>query len=299
MTLDRRTFLATSASTAGLAAIGPRLFAGESSEAELKSIGQTPHTKFAVNVEMWWTRLPFLERIRKTAELGFPAVEFWPWNNKDLPAVAKLCQELNVAVAQFTAWGFRPGLNEPKNHPAFVEAIREGCRVAKQLDCRMMTVVGGDDVPGMSQAEMHDHIIAGLKLGAPIAEDNDVTLILEPMNIRVDHKGHCLYGSAPTIRICDEVGSSHVKINWDLYHMQITEGDLCGHLNEGFAAKQIGYLQLADHPGRNEPGTGEVHYNRVLQEAQKLGYDYYVGLECRPKGDELTAAKRVAAADVW
>ena len=79
--------------------------------------------------------------------------------------------------------------------------------------------------------------------------------------------------------------------------MQITEGDLCGHLKEGF--DQIGYLQLADHPGRNEPGTGEINYNRVLREAKELGYDTYVGLECRPKTTEEAAAKGVAAADVW
>ena len=297
--LNRRTFLGTTTAAAGLAALTPHVHAAENSQQDLSQIGRTPNTKFAVNVEMWWTKLPFLERIQKTAELGFPAVEFWPWKNKDLEAVARMSKDLNVAIAQFTAWGFKPGLNETKNHQDFVQAIKDGCKVAKQLDCKMMTVVGGDDVPGMSQEEMHANIIAGLKLAAPIAEDNDVILILEPMNIRVDHKGHSLYGSAPTIRICNEVGSSHVKINWDLYHMQITEGDLCGHLREGFAAKQIGYLQLADHPGRNEPGTGEVHYNRVLQEAKKLGYDYYVGLECRPKGDEVTAAKRVAAADVW
>ena len=70
-------------------------------------------------------------------------------------------------------------------------------------------------------------------------------------------------------------------------------------MQEGFAAKQIGYLQLADHPRRHEPGTGEVHYNRVLKQAYDLGYRDYVGLECRPQEDEVTAAKRVAAADVW
>jgi hydroxypyruvate isomerase len=81
--------------------------------------------------------------------------------------------------------------------------------------------------------------------------------------------------------------------------MHITEGDLCGHIREGFAAKQIGYFQVADHPGRNEPGTGEIHYNRVLKEIYDHGYRGYIGLECRPKKDELTAAKGVAAADVW
>jgi hydroxypyruvate isomerase len=88
-----------------------------------------------------------------------------------------------------------------------------------------------------------------------------------------------------------------VKINWDLYHMQISEGDLCRRLKEGF--DQVGYLQVADNPGRNEPGTGEVYFNRVLKEAIDLGYTDFVGLECRPQGDEVVAARRVAAADVW
>jgi hydroxypyruvate isomerase len=215
-----------------------------------------------------------------------------------LGAIAALTQELGIEVAQFTAWGFSPGLNDPKNHDAFVKAVEEGCHAAKKLRCKLMCVVAGDDIPGMSQAQMHANVIAGLKRGAPIAEANDVTMILEPMNIRVDHKGHCLYGSAPAIRICNEVNSSHVKINWDLYHMHITEGDLCGHLREGFAAKRVGYIQLADHPGRNEPGTGEIHYNRVLKELDKLEYHGYVGLELSPT-EELTAAVACAKADIW
>lgn len=273
--------------------------ADEAKPEDLSQIGKTPQTKFAVNVEMWWKKLPFLERIQKAADLGFPAIEFWPWKNKDIDAVADLCSKLKIDVAQFTAWGFTPGMNDPKNHPAFVKAIEDGCQVAKKLKCPMMTVVGGNDQPGMTQPEMHANIVAGLKLVAPIAEAHNVMLILEPMNIRVNHKGHSLYGSPPAIKICQEVDSTHVKINWDLYHMQITEGDLCRRMKEGFDAGQIGYLQLADNPGRNEPGTGEVNYSRVLQEAYKLGYRDYVGLECSPLEDEVTAAKRVAAVDIW
>ena len=298
MTISRRSFLETAAFGSAVSTLTPHLFAGENSAADLKSIGKTPHTKFAVNCEMWWTKLPFLERIKKAAELGFPAIEFWRLAGKDLDAIAKLTQDNGIEIAQFTAWGFKPGMNEPKNHPAVVQAVKEACVAAKKLNCKMATVVAGDDVPGMTQEEMHDHVITALKMVAPIAEDHDLTLILEPMNIRVDHKGHCLYGSAPAIRICDAVNSSHVKINWDLYHMHITEGDLCGHMREGMKSKRLGYLQLADHPGRNEPGTGEIHYNRVLKEAHDLGYRDAVGLECRPT-DELVAAKRVAAADVW
>jgi hydroxypyruvate isomerase len=264
---------------------------------DMSLLGQTPHTKFAVNVEMWWRKLPFLDRLKMSAACGFPAVEFWPWRGKDLDAIAKLSAESNLAIAQFTAWGFRPGLNDPKNHDKFLQEIEASCAVAKQLNCKKMTVVGGDDQKGMTQAEMHDNIIAGLKRAAPIAAEHEVMLILEPMNIRVDHKGHCLYGSPAAVRICREVDSPWVKINWDLYHMHISEGDLCGHLREGW--DQVGYLQIADHPGRHEPGTGEIHYNRVLKEAYDLGYRDYVGLECTPAKDELTAAAGVAAADVW
>jgi hydroxypyruvate isomerase len=117
------------------------------------------------------------------------------------------------------------------------------------------------------------------------------------MNVRVDHPGHCLFGSAAAIEICRAVGSPHVKLNWDLYHMQISEGDLCRHLREGF--DHVGYVQLADNPGRHEPGTGEIRYERVLRELHELGYRGFVGLECSPLADEESAASRVAALERW
>lgn len=260
-------------------------------------LGKTPHTRFAVNVEMWFRQRPFLDRLRATADLGFPAVEFWGLEGKDLEATGQLARDLGLEVAQFTAWGFVPGMNDPAHHEALEGAIHEAVRAARQLGARKATVVGGNDQPGMSQAQMHEHITAGLKRVAPIAEEGDLMLILEPMNIRVDHPGHCLHGSPTAVEICREVDSPAVKINWDLYHMQISEGDLCGRLAEGF--DQVGYLQLADHPGRNEPGTGEVHYARVLRAAKELGYEDLVGLECWPREGEELAARRVREADTW
>jgi hydroxypyruvate isomerase len=296
--VSRRAFIQSgTVAVVGAGLSSGALAADSKSSEELKTIGKTPHTKFAVNVEMWWRNLDFIQRIENTAALGFPAIEFWDYAGKDLDKIKDTCDELGLAITQFTAWGFRPGMNNPKNHDLLEEKIKQACKVAKKLGCKLATVVGGDDQPGMTQKEMHANIIKALKRVAPIAEDGGLTLILESMNIRVDHKGHCLYGSEPAVRICREVGSSHVKINWDLYHMQISEGDLCGHLREGF--DQLGYLQLADHPGRREPGTGEIHYPRVLREAYELGYRGYVGLECRPSGDPVEAAKRVALADQW
>jgi hydroxypyruvate isomerase len=285
--MGRREFLGTAAATAAT----PLL------QSQTENLGRTQHTKFSVNIEMWWKDRPIIERIDRAADLGFPAVEFWEWPEKDIDAVANKAQSRGMVVSNFTGYGFRPGLNDPTLHDQLATAIEESCEVAKKLNAPLMTVVGGDDLPGMTQDEMHRHIITGLQIAAPVAERYQVMLALEPMNIRVDHKGHCLYGSPDAVRICREVDSPYVKINWDLYHMQISEGDLCGRLREGW--DQVGYLQIADHPGRNEPGTGEIHYNRILKEAYDLGYRGYVGLECWPLGDEVEAARAVHRADIW
>jgi len=294
---DRREFFKTASllAVAGSAMTTATSPAAASETFELP--GKTPHTKFAVNVEMWWGGLPFLDRLRKVAELGFPAYEFWPYENKDLAAVVRLNEELKLSVAQFTAWGFEPGMNQPSNEDAFEKKIMESCKVAHQLNCPKMTVVAGNIQKGMTQDAMLAQVVKALKRVKPIVEKEGIMLILEPMNGRVDHPGHCLYGSVDAVKICREVDSPMVKINWDLYHMQISEGDLCGRLKDGF--DQVGYLQLADHPGRYEPGTGEIHYPRVLRAAFELGYRGFVGLECRPKEGEELAAKRVNQADQW
>lgn len=292
-TMNRRTVLGAGAALM-TAAVAERVSGDTREKPDLR---KTAHTRYAANVEIWWKDKPFLDRIGEAARYGFPAIEFWPFKDKDLSAIAELCRELDLEVAQFTAWGFKPGMNDPKYHGQFVDTIGEACQAARKLSCKKMTVVGGDDQPGMTQKQMHEHIITALKKAAPVAEEHDVMMILEPMNIRVDHKGHCLYGSEPAVRICREVDSSHVKINWDLYHMQISEGDLCGRLRDGF--DQLGYVQIADHPGRHEPGTGEIHYNRVLKEVHDLGYKGYVGVECWPATTEKAAARALLAADVW
>jgi hydroxypyruvate isomerase len=295
--MDRRTFVGAVTGAVGGAAAGMTgtVVGALACAAPLA----TTRTRFAVNVEMWWRSLPFLDRIDRAAAFGFPAIEFWDWRTKDIAAIAARCSDLGLEVAQFTAWGFDPPMLLEANHARFVKAIEEACDVAHGLGCELVTVVGGDDQPGLSRAEMHAGIAAGLRRAAPVAEREGVTLILEPMNVRVDHPGHSLFGSPPAIQICREVNSPRVKLNWDLYHMQLSEGDLCGRLREGFEAGVVAYLQLADTPGRNEPGTGEVRYNRVLEEAHRLGYRGYVGLECVPLEDEETAARRVAEADVW
>ncbi|MBM3995100.1 MAG: TIM barrel protein [Planctomycetes bacterium] len=297
MSNDRREFLKTGAVLAAGAGLTASAESAQTPN-DTSRLGRTAHTRFAVNLEMWWRNVqPFTRRIELAAGLGFQAIEFWPYEGKDIGAIADTCQRLKIEIAQFTAWGFTPGLNDPRNHNRFVEKVEEACKIAQRLQCRMMCVVAGNDIAGMTQTQMHENVIAGLRRAIGILDKHNMTLILEPMNIRVDHKGHCLYGSDPTVRIIRAVNSTRVKMLADLYHLQITEGDLCGHLRDNFP--HVAYYQIADHPGRNEPGTGEINYTRVLKQLHDLGYRGHVGLELRPRGTEVDAARAVSRADQW
>jgi hydroxypyruvate isomerase len=244
----------------------------------------------AVNIEMWFEG-DFVSRIRQAHDLGFSAIEFWTWRDKDIDAGAEELRKFGMTATQFTAWGFGQEINHPEfSIAAFVAEIEACCQAAARLPgCELMTIVGGDNIKGLSKGTMHAALVEKLKAAVPVIEKYGTTLIVEPMN-PYNHPGHCLYGSADGIAICEAVGSERVKLNWDLFHMQRYEGNLIDGLRRGFP--YIGYIQFADSPGRNEPGTGEIHYAPVFAEAKRLGYNRPLGAECLPLGGD---AKRAAA----
>ena len=260
------------APAAALAGGTAALHAAEPTEQEIRQLGKTPHTRFAVNVEMWWREAAVPGAARAGGGLRLPGrrVLAVQGKDRDVEAIAAPEEEAGHRDRPVHRLGLQAG-PERSEEPRRLRRrpIEEGCEVAKQLDCKLMTVVGGDDQPGMTQEQMHENIIDGLKRAAPIAEKHDITLILEPMNIRVDHKGHCLYGSAPTVRSAARSARRNVKINWDLYHMQISEGDLCGHLQEGFDQRRLPAARRPPRPQRAGHGRDPLH--RVLREASRPG----------------------------
>ena len=259
--------------------------------------GRTPHTPVAVNIEMWFEG-SFVERIEQAAALGFPAIELWTWRDKDLAAGAEALRKHGMTATQFTAWGFGQEINRPDFPIAdFVAEIEAACEAADLLPgCDLMTVVGGDDVPGLSKAEMHAALIEKLRAAVPVLEEKGKTVILEPMN-PYNHPDHCLYGSADGVAVCKAVGSRRVLLNWDLFHMQRYEGNLMDNLERH--REWIGYVQFADSPARNEPGTGEIRYSEVFRKVRELGLPLPLGAECLPQeGDARRAAERLYRTDL-
>jgi len=236
---------------------------------------------FACNMESWWTELPFLERFIAASEAGFTAIEFWDYTDqsRNVKEIAKLCRSLELQIVQFTGWQ-GPSLALMDNHDVFTESMKRAVEVAYELDAPMFTVVGHQSANGVSHEDSIENIKQALMNVAPILEDAEKMLILEPFN-PVDHQGHFLNGSKDALTICRTIDSPSIKINWDLYHMQLTEGNLIDELKSGM--DQVGYIQIADVPGRNQPGTGELNYRFIFKEIKKMKYEGYIGLECWPK----------------
>jgi hydroxypyruvate isomerase len=288
---SRRAFL-----RAGGAALGALPLAAARAEGD-RPKPETTWLDYAVNVEMTWGDLPFLDRVRKVADAGFTYYEFWPWRNKDIDAIARLNDRLGLKVAQFSASPktFSQGITDPARRSEFVEDIRLAVGVAKRLNVPKVCVVAGEETKDYIREEQTRAVVDALKAGAEVVEPAGVTIILEPLNILVDHPKQLLVTSAQAAEVLRAVGSKNVKMLFDVYHQQISEGNLSGNIR---AYKDlIGYFQIADHPGRHEPGTGEIRYAHVLRVIHDIGYRDPIGMELSPKSDPLTAFRAVRAAD--
>ncbi len=288
---SRRDFLAAVAGSAMLAR--PGLAAAD----ETPTPDDGTWLTYAVNVEMFWSGLPFLDRLRKVKEAGFSHYEFWPWRNKDIDAIRRLNAELGLHAAQFSASpkSFREGITDPARKAEFVEDVRLAVEVAKRLGVGKLCVVAGEETAGYDREQQTNAVIEALKAGARVVEPAGITLILEPLNVLVDHPKQLVVTSEHAAEILTAVGSPNVKMLFDVYHQQISEGNLTGNIRK--YRDLIGYYQIADHPGRHEPGTGEIHYAHVLSAIHGVGYRAAIGLELSPGGDPAKALEAVRAVD--
>jgi len=243
-------------------------------------------------VEMIFRDLPFADRLEAVAKAGLPAFEFWGLADKDVDAIARKQVETGLQCATFLGGGRVP-LVEPDRRAEFVGAVHEAIAVARRLGTHALIVTTGQELPGVSREAQRASVVAGLKAAASIAADAGITLVLEPLNVLVDHKGYFLWSSAEAFGILDEVGSPAVKLLYDIYHQQITEGNLIATITANIG--RIGHVHVADVPGRHEPGTGEINYRNVFAAIDASGYSGYVGLEYRPQADPAATLATVRA----
>ena len=245
--------------------------------------------RLAASAEMIFLDLPFPDRVRRIADLGFE-VEIWDWTTKDVDA-------LTATGASFSSMtGYVTGtLADPDGAEQLLRTAGESLRVAERLDCPRLNVhgTGLDDrglpvVPaGTVTPAMWLTAARTLTRLAELGERAGRVFTLENLNTAVDHPGTPFARAADTIALVEAVGSPHLRLNLDLYHAQIGEGNLVALVER--ALPLVGEIQVADVPGRCEPGTGEIHYPAVAAALHRLGYDGVVALEGWASGDPAAA----------
>lgn len=251
-------------------------------------------SSFACNIEQWFRPMPFLDRINAAKRLGFSAVEIWnPYQTKagkTPEAIAKRAKEQGIRIASYSPKP--PNFADPKNTDAIDKWLVLAIAAGKTLHVPNFNLTGHKLIDGLSLEEMVENYTDVLNRIVPKLEDESMVATIEPYN-PYNHKGHFIYGNEPALSICRKVNSPSVKINWDFFHMQRTNGNLITHLENGF--DQVAYVQFADSPARNQPGTGEVAYGKVFNRLRELGYKGFIGAEFFPeKKDALRAASDIA-----
>lgn len=258
----------------------------------------TPMFPLAVTTEMFWLDLPYLERVKRIADLGFQ-VEMWDWTQKDLRAIAEL------GVTWSTMTGYIHGdLYDAEGGTTMVETAKQAVEAAKVIGCPRLVVHGAEldgsrnGLPFRPQAvttgQMWLNAYRTLERLAKLGEDNGIVFCLENLNLHVDHMGTPFGRAEDTITLVGTLDRPGVRLMLDLYHAQIGEGNLIELVQR--AGALIGEVQVADVPGRMEPGTGEVNWAAVARALKGIGYTGVVGLEAKASGDPVVAMEAFRSA---
>jgi hydroxypyruvate isomerase len=241
--------------------------------------------RFSANVSILFKEIPFLERFGRAAASGFSAVEFWWPSDEDPDEVGRAVKDSGVEVALFNfdagdmPAGDRGLVSDPERERQFRENVPVALDLARSLGCTRMNVLVGHEIEGLDHEEQLALARENVRFAAEVAGAADVTVMVEAVNT-FENGPYLLNTTRQAVEFVRSVGRDNVKVQHDLYHMQRMEGNLVANLREHIGT--IGHVQIADSPGRGEPGTGEIHYPYVLAALEDLDYSGYVGLEYNP-----------------
>ncbi|PDT38213.1 hydroxypyruvate isomerase [Rhizobium sp. M10] len=234
----------------------------------------------------------FPDRIRRAHAGGLTAVEFWRWTDKDLDTIEAALKETGLAVTSLVAEPMI-ALTDAANRQAWLEGLAESAAVARRLGAPVLIAQAGDDLPGFTRQAQRQALTETLKAGADVLAGSGVRLGVEPLNTRIDHIGYFLDSTREGLDIIDDVARPEIGIVYDIYHSAVmderTEEVLEGRLDRVF------HVHVADHPGRNEPGSGGIDLAHRLNWIFANGYDGAVGLEYRPTRSGADAVKAAIA----
>lgn len=241
--------------------------------------------KFAANLSMLYTEHSFIDRFAAAAADGFRAVEYVsPYEEPPEAIAAQLARhDLQQALFNLPAGNWGAGERGiaclPDRVAEFQTSVTRAIEYANLLGCRKVNCLAGIVPAGIEPDVAEATLVGNLRYAAERLSDAEISLVFEPINTR-DIPGYFLTTTDQAERIMDRVGHSNLLIQYDFYHMQIMQGDLLPTFER--LQSKIGHVQIADNPGRHEPGTGEINHDFIFRRLDELGYDGWVGCEYKP-----------------
>jgi hydroxypyruvate isomerase len=241
--------------------------------------------KFAANLTMLFNEVGFLDRFAAAGRAGFAGVEFlFPYDHDAAEIRGRLdehglTQVLHNLPAGNWAAGERGIACHPDRVAEFDDGVARAVQYAAALGCSQLNCLAGIAPAGLDPGRARAVFVGNLRGAARRLQDAGIRLLIEPINTR-DIPGFFLRNTAQALEIIDEVGSDNLFLQYDVYHMQIMEGDLATTLQKNLA--RIAHVQIADNPGRHEPGTGEINYDFLFDFLDRIGYPGWIGCEYKP-----------------
>ncbi|MEZ4674213.1 MAG: TIM barrel protein [Caldilineaceae bacterium] len=243
---------------------------------------------FAPNLSMLYTEQPFLDRFTEAAAAGFTAVEFlFPYEFEP----EEIRQRMDDAGLQMVLFNIAPGdfrtgergyCNHPQRRDDFRRTFMQAMAYAEQLRSPRLHVMTGNRVPGIDRLAQLTCVLENLAWAAPQAADLGVTLLIEPLN-PIDQPYYFVSNTTQGMEIVRGVNHPNVRLQYDVYHAQMSEGNLIQTIRTLFS--HIGHIQISDVPGRHQPGMGEINYPAIFATLEQLRYDGPIGLEYNPDGE--------------
>lgn len=248
-------------------------------------------------LEMLFRDLPFAERMRAAARLGYRAIEFWDWRDKDLEQIGRESARLGLRIAAISG-NRRHALIDPSARAGLIDEMEGVFGVAERLGCGNIMLLSdvletdgsAAPMPPLTAEAKLDSIVDSLGVLADRLGNRAITLLLEPLNSVLDHRRCFLTDSTRGAEIVRRVARPQVKLLYDVYHMSMMDENAAAEI--GRKAEWIGYVHVADMPGRHEPGTGTIDYGAVWKALRGSGYQGFVGMEFSAQGSEEAAARR-------
>lgn len=233
--------------------------------------------RFCVPIPCFFKHCSFEEAIRQIAELGFDAAETYAWPKESPEEVRRICEGNGVELLSMCTTDFR--LTDPAHRADWLEGMKRSAEMAERMGVHRLITQSGPDTGAEREAQLAA-MGETLSLGAPILASHGVTMMVEPLNTIVDHKGCFLARSDEAFRLVRQVNSPFVRVIYDIYHQQITEGNILPTVKENLP--WISHMHSAGHPGRHELQTGELDYKNIFAAIDEMGYTGACGMEYGP-----------------